>query len=113
MGAGAAIPTVLQARVLTQAAYTMSIPLVERTADGISLSGTLNNLVLIIGVITSLVYFWFSIEHKGPIGVAAKAGIYFLMVGFGAAFGYTVMARVSLLIGRVLFLMRDWLQIVA
>jgi len=28
-------------------------------------------------------------------------GIYFLMVSFGAAFGYTVMARMSLLIGRL------------
>jgi hypothetical protein len=30
----------------------------------------------------------------------ARVGIYFLMVSFGAAFGYTVMARMSLLIGR-------------
>jgi hypothetical protein len=29
------------------------------------------------------------------------------MVGFGASFGYTVMSRISLLIGRVGFLI-DW-----
>jgi hypothetical protein len=32
--------------------------------------------------------------------VAARTGILFLMIAFGAAFGYTVMARMSLLIGR-------------
>ncbi len=32
--------------------------------------------------------------------VTARTGIYFLMIAFGAAFGYTVMSRMSLLIGR-------------
>ncbi len=32
------------------------------------------------------------------------------MAGFGASFGYTVMARVSLLIGRVQFLTRDTVE---
>ncbi|MEP6892127.1 MAG: hypothetical protein ABI955_15675, partial [Nitrospirota bacterium] len=31
----------------------------------------------------------------------ARTGILFLMISFGAAFGYTVMARMSLLIGRL------------
>ena len=31
------------------------------------------------------------------------------MVAFGASFGYTVMARVSLLIGRLEYLFSDWL----
>ena len=39
----------------------------------------------------------------------ARVGIVFIMVSFGATFGYTVMARVSLLIGRVTFLIKDWL----
>ena len=39
-------------------------------------------------------------EHAGPGYATARAGIYFLMIGFGAAFGYTVMSRMSLLIGR-------------
>jgi hypothetical protein len=33
------------------------------------------------------------------------------MVAFGAAFGYTVMARISLLIGRMQFLLGDWLHL--
>jgi len=31
------------------------------------------------------------------------------MIAFGAHFGYTVMARLSLLIGRVQFLVDDWI----
>jgi hypothetical protein len=34
------------------------------------------------------------------------------MVAFGAGFGYTVMARISLLIGRMSFLLGDWLGII-
>ncbi|MEE9558849.1 MAG: hypothetical protein V3V94_05115, partial [Candidatus Brocadiales bacterium] len=62
-------------------------------------------------VVTVLLYFLFSVEHKGPVGVASKIGIYFLMVSFGASFGYTVMGRMSLLIGRMIFLLKDWLGV--
>ena len=48
-------------------------------------------------------------EHKGALGVASKIGVYFLMVGFGAGYGYTVMSRISLLIGRYQFLLDNWL----
>jgi hypothetical protein len=30
------------------------------------------------------------------------------MIGFGASFGYTVMSRISLLYGRVDFLLNTW-----
>ncbi len=69
----------------------------------------LNNLIIIVGTITTIVYFYFSKEHKGFIGRTAKIGIIFIMVAFGASFGYTVMARISLLIGRIGFLINDWL----
>ena len=73
----------------------------------------INNWLLVIGVITTLVFFFFSKEHKGALGGTARIGIYFLMVSFGASYGYTVMARISLLIGRVMFLLRDWLGVLS
>lgn len=73
----------------------------------------INNWLLVVGVITTLVFFFFSKEHKGALGGTARIGIYFLMVSFGASYGYTVMARISLLIGRVMFLLRDWLGILS
>jgi len=69
--------------------------------------------IMILGVISTLTYFFFSTEHKGFVGGVAKIGIVFLMVGFGASFGYTVMARVSLLIGRIQFLLSDWLGLIS
>lgn len=65
--------------------------------------------IVVIGVIATLIYFYFSHEHKGVLGVTAKVGIWFIMISFGAHFGYTVMGRVSLLIGRVQFLVEDWI----
>lgn len=72
----------------------------------------ISNLLIISGVIFTLIYFYFSKEHKGVLGGAAKIGIWFMMVSFGASFGYTVMARISLLIGRMFFLLHDWLGII-
>ncbi len=68
---------------------------------------SLTNILLVIGLLGTLSYFFFSMKHRGILGGLARVGIVFLMVGFGASFGYTVMSRISLLIGRVGFLI-DW-----
>jgi len=67
--------------------------------------------VLLVGVVSVLFYFFFSIEHRGPAGAVSKVGIWFLMVAFGAMFGYTVMGRLALLIDRFDFLLFDWLKL--
>jgi len=67
----------------------------------------IDSIIIAIGVLTILVYFFFSTEHRGFVGFSAKVGIYFLMICFGSSFGYTIMARVSLLIGRMTFLIED------
>jgi hypothetical protein len=59
-----------------------------------------NHILILLGVISALVYFFFSKEHKGTVGAISKIGIYFLMIKFGASFGFAVMGRISLLIGR-------------
>lgn len=79
---------------------------VEHTPGGPALA---NALVLVLGVLSALIYFFFSLEHKGALRTVSRVGIYVLMVGFGASFGLTVMGRVSLLIGRLQFLLGDWL----
>lgn len=68
-------------------------------------------IVLLVGVLATITYFFFSREHKGFLGASSKLGIYFLMVAFGASFGYTVMARISLLFGRLHFLLANWLHV--
>jgi hypothetical protein len=96
-GAGVAIPAMLQARVLKQISAT------------ISGANSLDGWIILAGVVMTLSYFVFSRRQEGPWGGAAHAGRYFMMVFFGATFAYTVMSRVALLIGRLEFLMGDWL----
>ncbi len=72
----------------------------------------LANWVIFIGVLCGLVYFFFSKEHTGLFGRASRVGIWVLMITFGASFGYTVMGRISLLVGRLTFLFRDWLGLI-
>jgi hypothetical protein len=101
---GAAIPLEMQNRVSRQLANTLIKP--DFAAGFIS---GISDIVIIIGVICGLFYFFFSVAHKGSFGAVAKLGIYILMVGFGASFGYTVMGRISLFIERVQSI-RDWVQ---
>lgn len=72
----------------------------------------LSNWIFVVGVVTSLVYFLFTLQKKGVQGHVSMIGRVVMMVAFGAAFGNTVMARVALFLGRMQFLLIDWLGIV-
>jgi hypothetical protein len=104
--AGYVIPSYIQVRILQQAESTIFNPLAVSLREAFSLA------VLLIGVVTTLIYFYFSAEHKGGLRTVSRIGITFLMIGFGATFGYNVMGRVSLLIGRFQFLFADWLGLI-
>ncbi len=71
----------------------------------------LSQVIIFVGSISALVYFFFSKAHTGVFGGVAKLGIWVLMIGFGASFGFTVMARISLFIQRVQFLDQDWAKV--
>ena len=108
IGSGLAIPRVISSYILKQIEDTVR-PLAFLAADGSTMftyslldpASDLNAVVLLVGVVSVLFYFFFSVEHTGPGKAVARTGIIFLMIAFGAAFGYTVMARMSLLIGRL------------
>jgi hypothetical protein len=62
--------------------------------------GIVSNVLLLLGLLASLVYFYFSVAHTGVIGHVSRFGVWILMIGFGASFGLTVQGRISLAIGR-------------
>jgi hypothetical protein len=93
--------------IQTEATFVQLNPL---TTPGGWNTVLLINLPILIGVLASLTYFFFSKPHTGFIGGTARLGIWFLMAAFGASFGYTVMARISLFIGRLQFLFHEWLH---
>ena len=107
-GAGVAIPNMLQANIFAQTRGTIA-PFAAINAGTLSAWDIFGAVLIVIGVICTLIYFFFSVEHRGPINWLSKVGIAFLMVGFGAAFGNTVMGRLALMIHRVSFLINDWL----
>ena len=93
MAAGLKVYVYINSNILIQ---------IQNSAIDFSKSGgeIFNHILVLLGVISALVYFFFSKEHKGTVGVISKIGIYFLMIKFGASFGFAVMGRISLLIGR-------------
>jgi hypothetical protein len=99
-GAGVSIPAMMQAQIFAQMKASMGS------------YASINNIIVALAVITTLSYFFFSREHKGALGTSAKIGVFFMMLFFGATFGYTVMSRVTLLIGRAQFLLGDFLGII-
>jgi hypothetical protein len=108
MGAGLAIPRTISSFILKQVEDTIRPLLSLAGSDGVTFSmnllnpaSNLNAIIILLGVTSVLFYFFFSIEHTGVGKAVARTGIIFLMISFGAAFGYTVMARMSLLIGRL------------
>ncbi len=106
---GVSIPNTLEARVLQQLEATLK-PLVSIDPTRGALANALGSIdatFLVVGTLACLIFFFFSVEHKGGIGKVAYFGRLCIMAGFGASFGFTVMARVSLLIGRVQFMTRD------
>jgi hypothetical protein len=113
-GAGIGIPITVHSYILQQLEPVVQpLPIMELFQDGAAfwpiIGATAGQLVILVGTVTVLFYFFFSVEHKGAAGGVSRVGVIFLMVSFGASFGYTVMGRVSLLIGRVQFLIENWL----
>ena len=108
VGAGLAIPRTISSFILKQIEDTVRPLMTIAPGDGVTFSfdllspaSNLNAIIILFGVVSVLFYFFFSVEHTGTGKLVARAGIMFLMISFGAAFGYTVMARMSLLIGRL------------
>jgi hypothetical protein len=102
---GLSIPTHLEAGVIEQVRGALNVSF---SGSPVEIAG---NFVLVTGTLTALVYFFFSKEHKGALGAVSKVGTWVLMIGFGASFSYVILSRIYLLIGRLQFLLKDWLGI--
>ncbi len=107
IGAGYVLSKDFKPLFLAQAKATM-LPL---WVEG-NVAASINNTLIVIGVACSLMYFFFTVKRTGAMGIGTKIGRYVLMVAFGAAFGNTVMGRVSVTLGRFQYILTDWLGIV-
>jgi len=96
-GAGVAMRGAVESQIVGQLSATM-----------VKLN-SLNSWIIFLGTILSLSYFFLTWKLGGVSGYAPKWGRYFMMAAFGAAFGNTVMGRVSAAIGRFQFIFLTWL----
>jgi len=101
-GMGLGISGLMRSQFIDQIVGTIALP--NPKATWYSGSHPINAALIAICVIGTLFFFIFTTEQKGPLLIASHVGRWTMMVAFGAAFGFTVMARMSLLIGRVQFL---------
>lgn len=105
VGSGVAMRGVINAMITSQIIASAKPIFV---ADPIT---SFNNLVLLIGTIASISFFFFTFKFdKGPLGKIVKPlnelGRYFLMATLGAIMGADILVNMSFLIDRMEFLIQ-------
>jgi len=100
LGAAVAVRGTIGSEVLTQISATMVVP------------KSLDDVLMIVGVITVMAYFFFSFGQSNALKRTGSIGRWFMMATFGASFGATAMGRFSLLIDRLNFIYGTWLGLI-
>ncbi|QOR33754.1 hypothetical protein IMX26_09590 [Clostridium sp. 'deep sea'] len=89
--------------------------IVNQIIDTVKPVHSIEALLMLIGVVSVLLFFFFSRKKGGStgavLGVTSKIGRLYMMIAFGALFGNTVLGRMTLLIGRIKFILIDWLHL--
>jgi hypothetical protein len=98
IGTGIAMRTVVEGQIVSQITATF-LPLV--TADPMK---TFNNIAIVAMVLSSLYFFTYTGGKSKAAGYVRNLGRYTLMLTFGAAFGGTVLTRMTLLVGCFTYL---------
>jgi hypothetical protein len=99
VGTGAAVRAYIDAQLVRQIQATILPPWTGNPLTSIS------NVVVIVLVVCCSTYFFVTREHRGLLQIPTRLGRYGLMIAFGAIFGSFVVTRISLVIGRLQFLL--------
>lgn len=91
---------------------TLNSMLLAQTKAAMMPLNSINNVIMFVGVLSVVFYFFFAVEQKGAAKQFSRVGRYVMMITFGVAFGNVVMGRVSLLLGCISQLFGDWLGII-
>lgn len=70
---------------------------------------SLNNILLVTGVFSTISYFIFTREQVGPLRITSRIGRVFMMATFGASYGTGLITRTNYVIARIEFLLITWL----
>jgi len=113
--AGLRLVGAMEAEVIGQI-ENLAVPLWKENMRIFALreESVIGNILIVVGVVAVLMHFFFSLRQGPVLKTLSRIGIVYLMITFGAAFGFTVLGRVSLLIGRARDLQRfGWVSLVA
>ena len=86
--------------IINQITSTIAAP------SGATMMDWFNFLYVGIGTICALSYFLFTREHTGVLAPTARLGRLIVMVALGVMFGNTVLFRMSMLSGRIEYLLQ-------
>jgi hypothetical protein len=106
VGVGQTIYASLRSQIINQAIASMI------TLPGETVGATVNGLISIVGLLSVLTYFLFTIPQGKFIGGVSKLGRWFMMVTFGVGFGNVVSGRLSVILGELLRIFSDWLGMI-
>ena len=74
---------------------------------------TINAVLVLVGVVSTLAYFLFTVEGGAGGARVKTAGRYFMMLFFGAMFGQVAMTRITYITGRAQFLVQFLMSLLA
>jgi hypothetical protein len=112
--AGYAVVRYVRSDILFQVRAAIGEGVLLRGSDGsIDVGETIGAVVFLLGTISALIYFMNTRREGNITTPTARFGLFILMVTFGASFGSAVMARISLLVGRMQELLGDWLGLLS
>ena len=99
------------------------LPLLQATAVSLApeqgWNTVFNNLLIAFGTIGAFLSYRFDTSQRPALRALelvargwGRVGRWFVLVAFGAIFADTAVSRISILIGRMYYLLHDWLQVV-
>ena len=109
IGTGLAIFGVINTQLLGQTRAAMITLLVRDGAGNMLFGRTVNNWIMVVGVICVVAYFFFSWKPTPALRGVSAVGRFYMMLAFGVAFGNVVMGRISLLLGAMETIFGTWL----
>ena len=93
---------------------TLSASFISQIKATVLPLNSLDNIIMVVGVVTTLSYFLYSAsaQQHGILRAGNKIGRIVMMIAFGSSFGNTVMARMSFLIGIMERMFGDWIYLI-
>jgi hypothetical protein len=98
VGTGITISTQMRGQIIDQMKATV-LDLANAFTSGDSMT-IINNIIIVVGVVTTISFFLFTHEHKGTLGTVAKIGRVYLMLSLGANFSGELVWYLTQVIGR-------------